>query len=1135
MKYNRIRFLHFLTLVALLLFPFSGMAFDIASYSSSSVLSQGKWVKVSVSETGVYKITQSDISRWGFSKIDDIRIFGYGGKPISDVLSKSNYIDDLPQVPVLRSGNTIYFYAQSVDSHAYYNGTQVAWRQIQHPYATEAFYFITEDSSKEDITWQEATTIDAADSADSFVDFAFHERELYSPGQTGRRLYGEDFKYSTSQTFKFSLTDIVDNSDVSVLTAFGAKVVGSSSSISMQYNGQALETSASDLISAISSLSYDHMIYISSAKRFKLSDKDLSWTINYKYSGTLYDARLDYITVNYTRSLKLNSGKLAFRFNSPKRMSISGASAETVILDVTNHIPVQIKGNLSADIIEFLPTEYGVREYYAFNPSTSLPSPTFKGSITNQNLHSEETPDMLIISPSEFLSQAQRIASLHTAIDDMHVLVTTPEKIYNEFSSGTADINAFRKICKMFYDRSTSDGSGKFKYLLLFGRGHYDNRQLAANSKSYVKYPILPVWESETSENESSSFNTDDILGFLEDNSGANLPTDKLSIGIGRMPVKSVTEARNMVDKLYRYVNESRHGSWKNNVLMIADDEDDAIHMKQSENIIATMKANGGENYVYNHVYTDAFQAISNGRGRSYPDARDKMFRQFSNGNLWVNYVGHANPVSWTHDGLLSMTDIENNFFYNNLPLLYTATCEFTRWDADEVSGGELLFLNTRGGAISLISTSRVAYISDNGVLNNYIAKYVFARDENGNHLRLGDIIKNGKNSYSGSNENKLRYMLIGDPAMRLKYPESNVVLETIDGSTVSSENMPEIKARSTAKITGRITDINGNVLEDFNGSLRTTLYDAESSVTTYGHGDNGTEYLYYDRNTILYIGQDSIKNGRFDISIKMPTEISNNYSPAMLNFYAVDDKDNEANGMSENLYVYGCDDNVSEDTDGPNIKYCYLNNDNFKNGDNVNESPMLIAAFDDASGINISNVGIGHQMSVTIDGTKQFTDVSQYYTPDAGNSSGGTIAYPLSGLSEGSHTLKFKVWDNLNNSSDTTITFNVIEGLAPEMYDVYTTSSPASVEANFYIKHNRPDAMITVRLSVYNLMGREIWSVTQTGKSDMFTSFPITWNLCDYASRRVNRGIYIYKASISTDGIQETTKSKKIAVAAEQ
>ena len=194
-----------------------------------------------------------------------------------------------------------------------------------------------------------------------------------------------------------------------------------------------------------------------------------------------------------------------------------------------------------------------------------------------------------------------------------------------------------------------------------------------------------------------------------------------------------------------------------------------------------------------------------------------------------------------------------------------------------------------------------------------------------------------------------------------------------------------------------------------------------------------------------------------------------------------------------------------------------------------------MIARVADESGINLSTSGVGHTMTLMLDGNKNHSDLSTYYTPEATESGyAGTLHYQLSDLANGQHTLRLKVWDVFNNSSERTISFNVINGLKPEVYSLYTDANPATVEANFYVRHNRPDATLRITLSIYDLLGREVWSTQQSGRSDMFRSSAITWDLTDRSGRRVPRGIYVCRASVSTDGVQEATKAQKIAVASE-
>ena len=464
------------------------------------------------------------------------------------------------------------------------------------------------------------------------------------------------------------------------------------------------------------------------------------------------------------------------------------------------------------------------------------------------------------------------------------------------------------------------------------------------------------------------------------------------------------------------------------------------------------------------------------------------------------------------------------------------------------------MFLNGQGGAIALICPPRLVYITQNGDLHKRVAKYTFARDAEGMPHRLGDILRWGKNDYrkatsAGHEDNNMRYFLFGDPAMRPAFAPLKIKVESINGQQLSEDNKPEFKARQTLTFAGKVTDSKGNKV-DFNGPVIATLYDCEQSVLSHGYGDGGEEYAYLDRPNKLAVKVDTVKNGDFSFKVTVPSEILatfDNYSPSLINLYAYDNSQTsnvkfnggsrEAMGSNSQFYIYGYDDTVVPDTIGPNIEMMVLNGEEFKDGDLVNESPLLMARVSDESGINLSSSGIGHAITLTIDDKTTIDDLSAYFSPintDNENGSAGNINYQLSDLDPGAHTLKLKVWDVFNNSSSKTINFTVIRGMKPDLYDVYCDANPASTSANFYLKHNRPDATVTVGIDIYNLLGQLVWTATQTGRSDSGTSFPVTWDLTDMNGNRVQRGIYIYRARISTDGIQEATKAKKIAVTAQ-
>ncbi len=1127
----------------------TSLAFDMSHYCDTSRLATGKWVKVAVSESGIYQITANDASKWGLGDLSRVRVFGYGGAQINDTLKSTVMHDDLPQVPVVRTGDRILFYAQG----------PITWRwsqqytiyiQNQHPYTTQGYYFITDDSSIPDLAPSQSSTTAAGTVVNSFNERFYHEEELINPGETGRNLIGEDFTSNNNQSFKFTLDGLVDGSTVKVLTRFGAKTLNASSSVSFKYNGNNLAGTHS--IDKVSSSDPNHYHYnvATALKNFEMSGtKELNYTVTYNPGGTVNLARLDYITVNYNRVLDLggkSSLPFALQSDGATQFELGGASSSTHVWDISkSNAPVEMNLTVDGNKARFSLPDKNRRELIAFNDNGNFPTPTFSANVDNQSIHGSPIPDMIILAPSEYIPQAQQLADLHEEVDSMRVLVVDQNKVFNEFSSGTPDAAAYRLLCKYFWDRGTDAEGHHLGYLLLLGNGYCDNRQLTSAGRAQ-NYPKLLVWESMSSEDEMRSYTSDDYFGFLGDMSVMG-STGSMSIAVGRIPARSTTDATIAVNKIIKYVTQADYGNWKNNMLNVADNEDSGNHWRHGEMVIQTAAANGGESTNFNRVFLDNYEEKSDGSGSKFPEARKKMFKTLTEGTLWWNYSGHGGPSGWTNDGLLVTSDIENKLFYSHQPILFAATCEFSRHDGTSPSGGENVFFNPNGGCVALICPPRLVYMSDNRFLNITAAQKMFKRDNKGQVMRIGDLLVYAKNNTTNGRDNSLRYHLYGDPAMRPAMPQMRAVIDQINGKSIDPNNLPVFEARQTMAITGHIENLAGQKQSDFNGLIESTLYDCEKSVSfTYSYQGRDpitgepveldSVLTYEERQNKLSLNVNRVNNGEFSFNITIPSEVTvsyDNYRPSLVSLYAYDAENKvEATGSCDDFYIYGYDETVVADTIGPDISYMGLNSTNFKDGDNVNESPLLIASVSDESGINFSNAGIGHNMTLTLDGNVTYSDVSSYYTAvETDKGSAGNINYALSNLSNGHHTLRLKVWDVFSNSSEKTITFNVMSGLKPEIEEIKAFPNPAATTTTFLITHNRPEATVTVLIEVFNLMGQRVWSTTQSGRSSMFSSFPITWDLSDYNGSRLPRGIYLYKATLSTDGHQESTKTKKLAI----
>lgn len=1108
-------------------------ALNASHYASQSQLADGLWVKIAVYESGIHQITYRELSKWGFSNPEAVTIFGYGGAMLPETFSEDDP-DDLSQIPILHTGSKILFYAQGPITWTY-NGKTQEYDHEQNTYSTAGYYFLTDSKSNEAIMTDRSFPNGTAGLTDitSFDEHAVYEQELYSPGSTGRLFLGEDFRYTTSRNFTFELPGVDNSEPVKLRTSFGAKIVGGTGKIVFSRNGQTLSENSTDNISACSESAYEFVKMTSTLKEINLDSEELSFTLLFRQnSGSLSLARLNYFRFNYKRKLQLYNGSIQFRLKQLPENScynLQGYSSNIHIWDISDpQNPVNIIPHIENGNARFVPTK-AHEEYVAFDEQATQTSVSFVETVANQNLHGMATPDLIILTPKEYISYAQSIAQLHSELDGLEVAVIDHTKVFNEFSSGTPDATAYRRLMKMFFDREGGI-NGKQLYLLLFGKGLYDNRKIGETGK-YVKYPTLLTYQYGSGTDERASYTTDDYFGFLDDDSGTRIAADKLRVSVGRLPIKSEQEAKDVISKLTNYLANNDKGSWKNQVCVVADDENYATHMEQAEDICNILE-NSDANCFINKIYTDAYTAEITSTGRTYPSAKKKLFQVLDDGVLVIDYIGHGSTVAWTHEDLLNITDIQS-MYLKRLPLFITATCDFGRYDHEDISAGEILCLNPSGGGIALITTTRVVYISNNHYLNTGVAQQVFKKDENFEYPRLGDILRKAKCNILQTDSNKLNYTLLGDPALKLLYPEYKIKVTEINGYDIS-QTVPTIQARDSVFIKGEIYTPQGEKATDYNGIICPTVYDSKINRVSYGYGDEGKAFEFSERSNRLYVGKDSIVNGQFEISFKVPREINFADDLGLINLYCYNDEGQEGSGNESNFIVGGFNDSSNDDFEGPEIYYAYLNSDDFQNGDEVNESPLLIAEVYDPSGINISDAGIGHQMTVTIDNQTIHSDVSSYFEPTVGEFGRGVITYPLSELSEGDHTLRLKVWDTENNSSEVELNFTVKTGLKPVIYDLYADQNPASTSTNFYLRHNRPDAIINVTISVYNLMGVEVWQYTGKGLSDMFKSYPINWDLTDSSGNRVPGGIYLYKAIISTDNEHEATRSKKLCVTAQ-
>lgn len=1104
------------------------------TYAKKSVLSNGKFIKIAVTETGIHKLTYETIEEMGINP-QKVRIFGYGGALLTQDFTQAK-IDDLPEVSiwiekgadgVFNQGDYILFYAQGIVKWSYDDNKQMFTHTHNH-YAKEGYYFVTSDVGVGKTITQASSEQPPADAivhdVNTFVDYQVHEEEKINIGNTGKVFYGEIFKSKLSYKIPFNFPNIVQNKNV--IARFDVAAKSSQTSL---FRVTLNNTSPNEIKVNLTTDNDNFVLGKATNKIIQQNNTQaaLNYTISYTKPNSFSVGYLNYIEVNAERELKMVGNTLYFRniknvnTDSYTRYTISDTNTDTKIWDITN--PTDIKEINSTQIgntTTFIANNNTFKQYVAINTNNQIGAiqPKIIGKIPNQNLHAIPQTDYLIITHPRFIEQANRLAQAHREINHFNVTVATTEQVYNEFSSGTPDISAYRWMAKMFYDRAIQNGQNDkaIKYLLLFGRGSFDNRGIIPNSGDN----LILTYQADNSLHLISSYITDDYIGLLDNREGLNIRTEKIDIGLGRFPVSTVAQAEAVVNKTIGYMQNNIYGNWKNKLTFLADDGDRALHVKQLDGIAKSLQLKKSD-YQFNKIYLDAYSIEKGASGDRYPLAETALQNTLQTGSLMLNYMGHAGASGLAHEKVLLTNDIID--LYNpKLPLWVTATCDFILFDVRNISAGEHVLLNPNGGGVALYSAARTVYASGNEQLNKFFTYKLFD-NSSGEYPRLGDAVRYSKNAVGGD-ENKLSYILFGDPALRLNYPEDyNIVTETINENPVTGKEI--FNALTTQKISGSIQDKNKNIVTDFNGKVEITIYDKVQKITTLNNRKDG-DYTYSDRPNILYSGKVNVVDGKFSFTFMVPKDIQYNFGTGRISYYAADTlREKEAQGSYEQFTVGGASPNYEQDEEGPNVDI-YLNTPDFKSEDKVNETPLFVANISDKTGINTSSNGIGHDLRLTIDNDieKSYT-LNSFFESDPSIYNKGSLKFKIPELSDGKHTLTFRVWDLMNNSTNVSINFEVVKGLEPTIFSVSNYPNPVKSETKFIISHNRPEVVIESTVDVYDLTGRHIYTATANGTEG------IVWKTEDNAGNKIQNGIYLYKISIKTANSKLVSKANKIIV----
>lgn len=1098
----------------------------------------GKWYRIRVSEDGVYKITASTLSSNGISlsgiTAGALRMFNNGGHKLSPRTTAEfynpAYTSEIPIIVFDENNNDLFdnadyilFYGKHVNGW-FYDENRNEFNHHQHPYATENIYWLN-------LSGADGMRMDPGDLSgqpgavqmDYYMERFHFEEDLYNllasgPDWYGKRFFGRSGNWQ--KNFDLKASDIPG-----VPASFRMRLKGGSGitygdytrylyEFTMYLNGQLAYSSSSS-----------HTPFVSAARRdiFKefpdnafLNNGTNSLEVQYTGNDDACNVYIDWFEVHYPRTLRAEGDQISFYTDNTQnalRYAISGFSdaGNIYVFDVSNPVaPILLDAGLSAQngtLTIDLPASDQNRHIFV----TSLSSTNIKSIATltpyepgDNLLDTGNAADFLIITHKSFRSYAEELAEMRRTrpVNPLKTKVVTTEDIFFQFNSGMQDPTAIRNFIRYAYHNWTSPTPS---YVLLFGDGHYDYRNIALSDTNRV--PPFEIYAAD----EVNSRTVDNYFVQLDLNYDTLSSIDP-DLAIGRLPMESKIDCERYLQKLKSYEGAPSRDGWQTTMTFVADDEitsrseNEWMHQSQTEDLATLFVL---KKFIKKKVYLSAYPAVPGGLRYLKPRAAEDIIDYINQGTLVINYVGHGSPTSWAHETVFNLSrDLNKINNEGRLAFLIAATCDFGKYDdPHEPSFTEALIWKEQSGVIGVLAAARLVYSQSNFLFVKRFYENLFASRNASSPL--GDAMYLA--SLAGVNDQK--YHLFADPTMYLADPRQELEITSVSPDT--------LKALSRVEVTARVLSNEGSsVNAQFEGGAMLIVNDARyDSVNT-----GGGRYYILD-GPLVFKGEVSVEGGELNGSFIVPKSIRYADRPTgKLTIFAWDDDTREtALGYNENLLLSGSVTGV-KDSDGPDIDIYFEDQENFTTGDLIRANPVLIAELSDDNGINMTGE-TGYKILLQIDDETP-KNVSGFFSYERDKFDRGFIRYPMEEADPGEHALKLSAFDNLNNQSESEIAFQIASTAGLALDEVVNYPNPFRSRTDFTFQTNRGGAEASVR--IYTISGRLIQEIV--GYYTLMGYNQIPWDGRDRDGDRLGNGVYLYKIILESDG-EKVEKIEKMVV----
>jgi hypothetical protein len=1089
---------------------------------------ENTWYKIAVQSTGLVKVTLSDLAaaglRSGSLASETIRLYNGGGQQLP--MDNADPRPGLTEVALLiRDGgdgffdaaDTLYFYGEAVNRWIY--EANLTPHYESNRYTAENVYWLA-ISSELAGTAQRMATVDATPSGleDTVVTTYRHrvhiERDSLlfwkSDGRV-RNFYRLFWTNFTAPSFFVSTANVVDDGLDEIFVAAVTSEIYPDTLFDLTVNGAA---------AVRQECAYRQGCTFSDATlREGLNELEIRFGSG---SGVPY---VDYIELGYTSLARpvSNVVDMTAPVTSPRLARIDivdDYAADPLALNLNNpQRPVIMEGyERSAGLISFDHelSEVSPNRIMVTGLNSSL-APASITKVTVQNLRTAPgQKDLLVVTADEFVAPLQEWVDYRES-DGYSIHVVTVEDIYDNFSWGLTDPAAIRDYLKFAYDSYPAPAPSM---VLFVGDGNYD----FLTKLGFAADNFVPPF---TNDIDSSYAYSDDnyvyfgSYGKLDaDSSFIGGPDQGVDMMTARWPVNSAAEIGVIVDKIKRYESPSVFGAWRTEVSLIADDEfaegrtSEIIHTAQAETIAAQLPryVKRDKTYAIEHPFV----------GRRKPSMADAIVDAFNEGRLIINYVGHGNPVLWAHEHFFtSAEDLPRLNNYDRLPLVFAASCAIGFFDEPMIEAmAEDLLVYPDGGAVAVISATRLVYSGSNHNFHKAVCDHLFGEDS----LTIVEAMYAAKlqhqyNSSLSQIRNDRAYTCFGDPCLKLGLPPLRMQLDSEIDSLVAL--MP-------ISLQGHVVDAAG-VRFAGDGTATVSIYDADKERTyvSTDHGGSALPIDYSVNGATIYRGTVPVVGGDFELQFVPPLDIGYGGSSARIEFY-FDLGTIDGVGAVDSLYVSE-QIAASSDSVGPVIGYTFTGREEFVSGDVVSKGDDLIVSLTDSSGLNLTG-WLGHGITLIMDDQDdQQVNLTGLFQYDENEYTSGALTYSLGGLEPGVHRFQIKAWDNANNSSMAEFSAEIAVDSEETVRDLLNFPNPMADSTNFAFHSLRP--LEKFSLEIFTLSGRKIrvfdlYSLVAGYNDD------IIWRGNDFSGDRVAAGVYVYKGTAHpVGGFAEATLYGKVVV----